>query len=242
MQSVAMTGKRFLVFGAHPDDIEFGCGAVLLDAAERGAAIELVVFSKGEAGTHGSRSERETEATEAAKMIGASIQFPSTPGDTRVRAGLEITLMAAKAIRRFKPDFVLAPSGHLNQHPDHRETCRIVRDANRLARYGKTPGLEDLDPHASQALLFYDISNESCGSEGLTPILLDVSTQVERWTALMKCHQSQTGNVDYIDLQLSRARALGIQSGVQAAARLYSEGPLLLGTSESLRDVAGPRF
>ncbi len=40
MQSVDMTGKRILAFGAHPDDIEFGCGAVLLDAAEKGSAME----------------------------------------------------------------------------------------------------------------------------------------------------------------------------------------------------------
>ena len=37
MQSVDMNGKRILAFGAHPDDIDFGCGAGLLDAGEQGA-------------------------------------------------------------------------------------------------------------------------------------------------------------------------------------------------------------
>ncbi len=242
MQSVAMTGKKILAFGAHPDDIEFGCGAALLSAAASGATIECVVLSKGEAGTHGSRSVREEEAIQAAEMMGATIQFPSTAGDTRLRAGLEITLQVAKMMRRFRPDIVLAPTGHANQHPDHRETCRIARDANRLARYGKTPGLETLDPHASQALFFYDVSSEAVGSEGLTPILVDVSDQVDRWVELMECHKSQTGNVDYIALQLSRARALGIQAGVHSAVRLYSEGPVLLGSMAELCAARGPRF
>ena len=139
MQIIDMTGKRILAFGAHPDDIEFGCGAVLLDAAEKGAAIDLVVLSRGEAGTHGNRSVREKEAMKAAEMIGAQVQFPSTAGDTRLRSDLEITLMAAKTIRRCLPDFILAPSGHLNQHPDHRETSIIARDANRLARCMERP-------------------------------------------------------------------------------------------------------
>ena len=158
-----MTGSRILVFGAHPDDIEFGCGAVLLDAAARGAKIDLVVLSRGEAGSHGNRSIREKEALKAAEMMGAALHFASTPGDTRLQADLEIKLLAAKEIRRLKPDLVFAPTGHLNQHPDHRETSRLVRDANRLARYGKTPGLENWEPHASRALLFYDISSESSG-------------------------------------------------------------------------------
>ncbi len=242
MQSVDMTGKRILAIGAHPDDIEFGCGAVLLDAAEKGASIDLVVLSKGEAGTHGNRSVREDEALKAAEMIGAQVQFPSTAGDTRLRSDLEITLMAAKTIRRCKPDIVLAPSGHLNQHPDHRETSIIARDANRLARYGKTPGLEGLDPHATQALLFFDISSESPGGDGMIPFLVDVSGQAERWKDLMACHESQTGNLDYVDLQLSRARTLGIQSGVKYAVRLYSEGPLLWSSIAGIADAKAPRL
>ena len=86
MQCVDMTGKRILAFGAHPDDIEFGCGAVLLDAAEKGASIDLLVLSKGEGGTHGNRSVREKEALKAAKMMGAQVHFPSTAGDTRLRS------------------------------------------------------------------------------------------------------------------------------------------------------------
>lgn len=242
MQSGNMTGRRILAFGAHPDDIEFGCGPILLEASDRGAKVNLVVLSRGEAGTHGNPSTREQEALNAAEMLGAEIEFPSTSGDTRLRADLETKLIAAKIIRRVKPDIVLAPSGHVNQHPDHRETSRLVRDANRLARYGKTKGLEDLEPHATRALLFYDISSEALGADGLVPFLVDVSSRVERWTELMRCHESQTGNMDYVDLQLSRARALGIPAGVGSALRLYSEGPLLWSSIATIFSASGPRL
>ena len=237
-----MNGKRILAVGAHPADIEFGCGPALLDAAERGAAIHIAVLSRGEAGTYGNRVAREEEARAAAALLGADIQFLATAGDTRLRADLDTTLQVAKHIRRIRPDVILAPSGHENQHPDHRETSRIVRDAYRLARYGKTPGLESHEPRKTQTFLFYDISSEALGGDGLTPILVDVSSQLERWKELMQCHASQVRSLDYVDLQLSRARTLGIQMGVKAALRLYSEGPLILESMEALSQASSPRL
>lgn len=235
-----MTGKRILAFGAHPDDIEFGCGAVLLDAAEHGSHISFVVLSKGEAGTHGDSATREAEAQKAANMLGAELRFLPTGGDTQIRADLESTQAAAMIIRQKQPDIVLCPSGHLNQHPDHRETNLIVRDAYRLARYGKTPGLGDTKPHSTSLLLFYDIS--SGGSDYPNSILVDISNQVEEWKILMECHSSQIKNMDYVALQLSRARVYGIQMGVHSATRLFSESPLLAGSVAGLSQFTSQRF
>jgi len=237
-----MNGKRILAFGAHPDDIEFGCGALLLDAAAQGAQLSLAVLSHGEAGTNGDGPTREVEAAKAAEMLGAELQFLPSAGDTQIRADLETTREAAKEIRRVRPHIILAPSGHLNQHPDHRETSLLVRDANRLARYGKTPGLGDSAPHASELLLFYDISSEGSVGDGLNSILVDISNQVEQWRALMECHASQIKNIDYIELQLSRARVLGIQTGVHSALRLYSEGPVLASSAAELGALRSQRF
>jgi len=237
-----MNGKRILAFGAHPDDIEFGCGALLLDAAEQGAHLHLSVLSRGEAGTNGNGSTREAEANKAAEMLGADLRFLPTAGDTQLRADLNTTLQVAKAIREIQPNIVLAPSGHLNQHPDHRETSQMVRDANRLARYGKTPHLDELEPHRSDLLLFYDISSENTDTHGVNTILVNVSKQVKRWKALMECHASQVKNQDYIELQLSRARTLGIQMGVDSALRLYSESPLMLSSVSDLSSLKGQHF
>lgn len=237
-----MNGKRILAFGAHPDDIEFGCGPFLLDSKANGASIDLVVFSKGEAGTYGDPFVREAEATNAAEMLGATIQFPDIAGDTQLRATLEATRLVADIIRKSKADIVLAPCGHLNQHPDHREMSLIVRDANRLARYGKTPGLQEVEPHSSELLLFYDITSAVPSNLGLFPIILDVSEHKSSWEVLMRCHASQTKNMDYVELQLARARALGVQMGVSYALTLYSESPLMLSSSSDLNSLKGQRF
>jgi N-acetylglucosamine malate deacetylase 1 len=242
MQKSIMSGKRILAFGAHPDDIEFGCGALLLDATAQGASISLVVLSKGEAGTQGDKATREAEAQAAANMLGADLHFLPTGGDTRIRANLELTQAAASLIRQCKPDILLAPSGHPNQHPDHRETNQIIRDAHRLARYGKTPGLGVKEPHATQLLLFYDISTGGSSSDSANAILVDISAQVERWKQLMQCHASQVKNMDYVELQLSRARVYGIQMGVHSALRLQSESPLLAGSIADLGNLRSQRF
>jgi N-acetylglucosamine malate deacetylase 1 len=237
-----MNGRRILAFGAHPDDIEFGCGAFLLDAADKGAQIHLAVLSKGEAGTHGDAATRVEESRQAARMLGADLQFPPTAGDTRIRNSLELSQELARCIRVTRPDLILAPTGHPNQHPDHRETNLLVRDAYRLARYGNTPDMADLDAHTAQLLLFYEISSGCAAGEDLSSILVDVSQHVERWQELMQCHASQTRNMDYVDLQLARARAYGIQVGVHSAQRLYSESPMLASSAADLANFRSQRF
>ncbi len=237
-----MNGKRILAVGAHPDDIEFGCGGFLLDAAAQGAAIVMTVLSHGEAGTYGDPATRKSEAQAAANMLNAKLEFLPTEGDTCIRATLELTRRMAIRIRRHQPDIVLAPSGHLNQHPDHREVNQIVRDATRLARYGNTPGLEDSTPHAASLVLFYDISSGGAANADSYSIFVDISSQVEAWTELMKCHATQVANMDYIDLQLSRARVNGIQVGVYSAQRLYSESPLLASSVTDLSVLRSQRF
>ncbi len=66
---------RILAVGAHPDDIEFGCGGILLGAAARGSEIALCLCSRGEAGSNGTPDEREAEARHAAGFLGATITF-----------------------------------------------------------------------------------------------------------------------------------------------------------------------
>ena len=51
-----------LVVGAHPDDIEFGMGGVVVAESKAGRPVHLVVGSHGESGTHGTPEQREDEA------------------------------------------------------------------------------------------------------------------------------------------------------------------------------------
>ena len=62
--SMSDSKLRILGVGAHPDDLEFGCGGVLLAEAARGSEISLCICSRGEAGSNGTPNEREAEARE----------------------------------------------------------------------------------------------------------------------------------------------------------------------------------
>jgi len=44
---------KILAFGAHPDDIEFGCGGLIIKEVQKGNQVKNLVISKGEAGTVG---------------------------------------------------------------------------------------------------------------------------------------------------------------------------------------------
>ena len=50
--------EPLLAFGAHPDDIEFGCGGIIARETRAGRPVHFVVCSRGDAGTNGSPAER----------------------------------------------------------------------------------------------------------------------------------------------------------------------------------------
>jgi LmbE family N-acetylglucosaminyl deacetylase len=211
-----------LAFGAHPDDIEFGCGGIIAGETQKGRAAHMVVCSRGEAATHGKPKQRTAEARKAAAFLGATLEFAVLDGDARLECRFEHTLRLAGIIRRLKPGIVLAPSLSENQHPDHPKLGRMVRDAARLARYGGLSELRGLPAHSIGQLLFYALGP---GSEpaGWQPVLIDVSAPsvLKAWTAAMQAHATQMRTRDYLELQLARARLHGLTAGVGHAQPLY---------------------
>ncbi len=227
--------EPLLVFGAHPDDIEFGCGGIVAKETSLGRKAHLVVCSRGEAGSNGTPEQRVAEAQKAAEGLGASIEFIELDGDARleVKAGHAIKL--ARILRRVKPGIVLAPTLVENQHPDHWRLGKLVRDASRLARFGGLAELRELAPHAIGQLLFYAVTPEAEPSD-ISPFLVDVSAPeiIATWTAAMEAHASQMVTRNYSELQLTRARANGLRAGVGHAIALFPNDPPLIGSLAQL--------
>ena len=218
-----------LAFGAHPDDIEFGCGGVVARETRAGRPAHFIVCSRGEAGTHGTPAQRLAEAEKAAELLGAALEFVDLGGDAHFEARVEHVLKLARAVRRLRPGIVLAPSCVANQHPDHPRLGQMVRDAARLARYGGLKELSDLPPHAIGQLFFYAVTPEAEPS-GEMPVLVDVSAPelVAAWTAAMKAHATQTNALSYVELQLTRARLRGLRAGVSHAIALFPNEPVMV--------------
>ncbi len=218
-----------LAFGAHPDDIEFGCGGVIASETRAGRNVHFVICSRGESGTHGTPKQRTAEAKRAAKILGATIEFLELDGDAHLEIRAAHALKLAKVIRQIRPQILLAPSVVENQHPDHWRLGKLVRDASRLARYGGVKELRAQKPHAIGQLFFYAVTPEA-EPRDISPVLIDVSAPeiILTWTAAMKAHASQVSARNYVELQLTRARLLGARAGIGHAIALFPNDSLVL--------------
>ena len=219
-----MPEETILAVGAHPDDIEFECGALLLKEIDRGNRVFMLVLTEGEAGSNGTPEERVRESHKAARLMGAELEFIDLGGDAHLECNAVNAIAIAQHIRQQKPSIALAPLDHKNQHPDHWKAGRLTSEAARLARYG---GLAELrEPvHRIGHLYYYGITGLSSrpGENMAASLVADISEEHERWNELMKCHQSQLKTLDYLELQNTRARLLGIEIGTEYAMRVFSE-------------------
>ena len=114
-----------LAIGAHPDDVELGCGGTLTLLARQGRKVGILHLTRGEMGTRGTATERIVEAEAAAKALGAvELDFLDCgDGGLRTRPAEEDPLIAK--LRQWWPDLVLGPTPH-DRHPDHGRAHRLV--------------------------------------------------------------------------------------------------------------------
>lgn len=117
-----------LAIGAHPDDVELGCGGTLALLAASGRRIGIVHLTGGEAGTRGTPEERVREAEAAAAALGASSLDFLDCGDGALRRGRAEEDALVAVLRRRRPELVLGPTPR-DRHPDHGRAHRLVADA-----------------------------------------------------------------------------------------------------------------
>lgn len=229
-----------LAFGAHPDDIEFGCGGVIAKETQAGRPAHFVVCSRGEAASHGKPAQRILEANRSAKLLGATIEFVELDGDAHLEVRADHAIKLAGIIRRLRPGIVVAPSLMKNQHPDHPRLGQLVRDACRLARYGGVHELRKAPAHVIEQLFYYAVTAEAEPTD-ITPVLIDVSSPevLQAWTSAMEAHATQVSARNYVELQLIRARLRGLRTGSSHAIALFPNDPIVLDslaqTSQSAR-------
>jgi N-acetylglucosamine malate deacetylase 1 len=218
-----------LAFGAHPDDIEFGCGGVIAKETRAGRAAHFVICSRGESASSGTPKQRVSEAKKSASILGATIEFLQLDGDAHLEVRAAHAIKLAAIVRRHRPGIVLAPSLVENQHPDHSRLGQLVRDACRLARYGGLRELRRSPPHTIGQLFYYAVTAEA-EPPGITPVLIDISAPevLDAWKNSMEAHATQVSARNYVDLQLTRARLRGLRSGISNAIALFPNDPIVL--------------
>ena len=90
-----------MAFGAHPDDIEFGCGGVIVRETKRAGRRTSSFAARGEAGTNGSPAERTLEAEKAAALLGRTVEFIELDGDAHLEVRAAHAIKLAAIVRRY---------------------------------------------------------------------------------------------------------------------------------------------
>jgi len=117
-----------LVFGAHPDDVELGCGATIAKEISLGKKVGVVDLTRGELGTRGSAGLRDQEAANAAKILGVSVRENLRFADGFFVNDKEHQLEIIKMIRKYQPEIVLCNAID-DRHIDHSKGSKLVSDA-----------------------------------------------------------------------------------------------------------------
>jgi bacillithiol biosynthesis deacetylase BshB1 len=117
-----------LAIGAHPDDVELGCGATLAKEISKGKKVGILDLTRGELGTRGSAEIRDNESSRAATILGAVLRENLAFRDGFFTNDELHQLEVIKMIRKFKPEIVLC-NAIKDRHIDHGKGSNLVSDA-----------------------------------------------------------------------------------------------------------------
>jgi LmbE family N-acetylglucosaminyl deacetylase len=192
--------RRVLAIGAHPDDIEFRCGATLAKWAAGGAHCEMLVLTDGSKGSWDPTADttalvatREHEQRNAAAALGvATVHFAGfVDGELEAsRAGRE---RVCATIREARPEVVLGhdPWKRYRLHPDHRVAGDLLIEGVVAARDPHFfPGLGE--PHRPTTMLLFE-AEEVDHVESIDPGSADAKV------AALLAHRSQWHSTMGID-------------------------------------------
>lgn len=145
---------NILAIGAHPDDIELGCGGLLIKAAKQGHNVFMYSITRG--GASGNPAHRSDELKRSAKFIGAKCLWIDNFEDSRLGVTNDLINHIEFFINKAKPDLILTHA-HGDVHHDHRaiaqSTVEAARFNSNVLSY-EIPLTKTFDPK-----VFYDISD-----------------------------------------------------------------------------------
>lgn len=145
---------NILAIGAHPDDIELGCGGTLIKAAKEGHNVFLYVLTRGD--KSGDSVERTREVVESAKFIGAKVAWIDNFEDTALKVESKLVNHIEYFINKSDADIILTHA-QKDYHHDHRAvaecTLEAARNSQNVLAY-EIPVTKEFTPQ-----LYYDITD-----------------------------------------------------------------------------------
>jgi bacillithiol biosynthesis deacetylase BshB1 len=232
-----------LAFGAHPDDVELGCGGTLLGAIAEGKKVGVIDLTKGELGTRGTTSQRLKEAQLACEVMGLTIRENLGMADGFFLNDKEHQFAIIETIRRFQPSIIFCNAPE-DRHPDHGRAASLVEEASFLSGLSKIKtthnGVEQSAWRPTQ--VFHYIQSRS-----LTPnFVVDISAHMDKKMESILAHSSQfydpnsnepetfISGTAFLEFVKGRAKELGQQIGVQYAEGFITKKLLGIGSLDAI--------
>lgn len=203
-------GKVVLAIGAHPDDIEFGCGGTMAKLAAEGARLYFAVATDGNRGSRQHEFEksalvasRKQEQQVAAKLLGASEVIFLDEEDGNLMADLSFKEKVVRLVRRIKPDMIFThdPQWYYRQnedgtasvnHNDHRACGVAVLDTV----YPLARDLQSFPDHAVEGLLPHITPELYLWTFDQPGFAFDITDHIESKIASIAAHKSQIDDPD----------------------------------------------
>jgi len=218
-----------IAVGAHPDDVEIGCGGTLSVLAAAGHRVGIVDLTDGEPTPRSSGpQQRLDEASKAAELLGVAhretLDFPNR----RLFDGFEVRVALAKIFRRHKPRVVLGLADKTPlASPDHAQAVAITEAAvfySRLTKWDDT--FDHLPVHTVPQLLgYFLLPGVPSVPHGQWPLVVDIAGHLERKLEAIGCYASQfpPEKAHVFDRVRSLAETTGMMAGCAAGELLASQ-------------------
>jgi len=196
---------KIMAIGAHPDDIEFGCGGTLYKYTTKGHQAYLMIMTQGDQGGEPGVRAKEQENSQA--ILGIDRIYWSDYQDTKLVVDKEMINKIERVIAGVKPDFILTHFPD-DTHQDHRHLAQATISATRYV----------------QNVMFF----EGPTTQNFTPnVYVDISATLETKIEALKAHHSQIEktnieDMSIIELARSTANFRGIQGRVKFAEAFSS--------------------
>ena len=200
-----MQTTNILAIGAHPDDIEFGCGGSLAKYSRKGHRLFLLIMTGG--GLGAPAETRMAEQLVSRDILGVEDIFWGGYQDTHLGLDVEMIKKIEGVIGMVKPDFIFC-SFPDDTHQDHRHMAQAILSATRYIRN----------------VLFY----EGPTTQNFNPqVYVDISDTLERKLDALRAHNSQVmktniENLSIIEMARSFANFRGTQGRVKYAEAFHA--------------------
>lgn len=221
-----------LAIGAHPDDVELGCGGTLAKLISEGKTVAVVDLTQGELGTRGTNLTRAEEAANASKILGFSDRVNLEMKDGFLQNSEEYQMQIVRMIRKYQPEIVFANSID-DRHPDHAKASKLISDACFLSGLVKIE--TTLDNENQKAWRPKQIFNYIQWKNVTPHFVVDVSDFMSKKIEACLAYKTQfydptskepmtpISSKDFLESLTYRAQDLGRLSGVDFAEGFTSE-------------------